>query len=166
MLQLLQRSSNPVTDPTPKKHIHVACAIIERDDLTLAAQRSAIMSLPLKWEFPGGKLEKGESPEECLHRELMEELDVIVSIDQPLPQLTHSYDSFTVTLYPFVCLLKSEEITLHEHAALAWLPPEELHTLDWLEADRPVLEAYIQTKSGSLPLIQGEGRCNSEKIAQ
>jgi 8-oxo-dGTP diphosphatase len=128
----------------PKKHVHVACALIERDGLVLAAQRSAVMSLPLKWEFPGGKLEPGESPEECLRRELIEELGVIATIGQPLAQLTHSYEAFTVTLYPFICSLQSPEITLYEHAAIAWLLPHDLHTLDWLEADRPVLDTYLQ----------------------
>jgi 8-oxo-dGTP diphosphatase len=127
---------------TPKKHVHVACALIERNGLLLAAQRSATMSLPLKWEFPGGKLEAGESPEECLKRELVEEMGVTVSVRLQLPQLTHSYDTFTVTLHPFVCSIGEETITLHEHSAMVWLPPHELHTLDWLEADRPILEAY------------------------
>jgi 8-oxo-dGTP diphosphatase len=135
-------------DTSSKMHIHVACALIERDGLLLAAQRSAVTSLPLKWEFPGGKLEPGESPEECLRRELVEELGVTVSIRQTLPRLTHSYDSFTVTLYPFVCSLETEEITLHEHAAITWLSPHEFHTLDWLAADRPVLESYAQLIHG------------------
>lgn len=134
-----------MNEPTPQKHIHVACALIERDGLVLAAQRSATMNLPLKWEFPGGKLEVGESAEECLQRELIEEMGVAITIGQSLPEHTHSYDTFTVTLYPFVCSIKSEDsITLHEHAAMVWLPPEKLHTLDWLEADRPVLKAYEQ----------------------
>ena len=133
---------------TLKKHIHVACALIERDGLVLAAQRSAAMSIPLKWEFPGGKLEAGESPEECLRRELVEEMGVIIAVGRPLPQHTHSYDTFTVTLYPFICTIESETITLHEHAAMAWLPPHELHTLDWAEADWPVLEEYAQQIDG------------------
>ena len=90
-----------------KKHIHVACALIERDGLVLAAQRSAVMNLPLKWEFPGGKLEAGESAVECLQRELVEEMGVIIAVGRPLPLHTHSYDSFTVTLYPFVSCRKS-----------------------------------------------------------
>jgi mutator protein MutT len=126
------------------RHIHVACAVIERDGLVLAAQRSATMSLPLKWEFPGGKLEAGESPEECLRRELVEELGVTISVGRALPLHTHAYDSFTVTLYPFVCALESDTITLHEHAAMVWLQPEELHTLDWAEADWPVIRTYLQ----------------------
>jgi 8-oxo-dGTP diphosphatase len=133
-----------VSATVPKKHIHVACALIERDGRVLAAQRSVLMSLPLKWEFPGGKLESGESPEECLRRELAEELGVAVDIGMALPQRTHSYESFTVTLYPFVCSLISESITLHEHAAICWLLPEELHTLDWLDADRPIISLYKQ----------------------
>ena len=134
----------------PKKHIHVACALIERDGLVLAAQRSAVMNLPLKWEFPGGKLEAGESAEECLQRELVEEMGVIITVGPPLPLQTHSYDTFTVTLYPFVCSMASDTITLHEHAAITWLPPEELHTLDWAEADWPVLEAYARMIGGKL----------------
>jgi len=133
-----------LNDTTPTKHVHVACALIEHDGLLLAAQRSATMSLPLKWEFPGGKLEAGESPEECLKRELMEEMGVTVAVRLPLPQQTHSYDTFTVTLHPFVCSIGEETITLHEHSAMTWLPPHQLHTLDWLEADRPILDAYAR----------------------
>ena len=125
------------------KHIHVACAIIERDGLVLAAQRSDMMSLPLKWEFPGGKIDPGESSEECLQRELVEEMGVRVYVGKNLPTHTHHYSAFSVTLYPFVCVIESGEITLHEHAAIAWLTPEKLHTLDWAEADLPVIEMYI-----------------------
>jgi len=137
-----------VNGTTPKKHVSVACALIERDGLVLAAQRSAAMSLPLKWEFPGGKLEAGESAEECLRRELVEEMGVTIAVGRPLPLHTHSYDTFTVTLYPFVCTIESSTITLHEHAAMVWLPPNELHTLDWAEADWPVLETYARLVHG------------------
>ena len=125
------------------KHIHVTCAIIERDGLVLAAQRSAAMSLPLKWEFPGGKIDPGESAEECLRRELVEELSILVSVGKSLPASTHRYPTFTVTLYPFVCSIASGDIVLHEHAAIDWLPPGQLQTLDWAEADWPVIEAYL-----------------------
>jgi len=125
------------------KHIHVTCAIIERDGLVLAAQRSAAMSLPLKWEFPGGKIDPGESAEECLRRELVEELGIHVSVGKSLPASTHRYPTFTVTLHPFVCSIASGDIVLHEHAAIDWLPPGQLQTLDWAEADWPVIEAYL-----------------------
>ena len=101
------------------------------------------MSLPLKWEFPGGKIDKGESPEECLKRELLEELGIQVSVDRVLSTSTHSYPTFTVTLHPFVCSIDSGDIVLHEHAAITWLPPEKLHTLDWADADIPVIESYL-----------------------
>jgi len=110
----------------------------------LATRRSATMSLPLKWEFPGGKLEPGESPQECLHRELHEELGVQVSIAADLPIVTHSYPDFTCTLYPFVCTLAGGELILHEHDQLVWLSPSQLHSLDWLAADLPVLAAYLE----------------------
>ncbi|MEI6209181.1 MAG: (deoxy)nucleoside triphosphate pyrophosphohydrolase [Desulfuromonadales bacterium] len=125
------------------KHIQVACAIIERDGLVLAAQRSAVMSLPHKWEFPGGKIDQGESPEECLRRELLEEMSVSIFVGNPLSPGTHQYESFIVTLYPFVCSIVSGEIVLHEHSAIVWLPPQKLSTLNWAEADLPVIRSYI-----------------------
>jgi 8-oxo-dGTP diphosphatase len=126
------------------KHIHVTCAIIERDGLVLAAQRSEGMSMPLKWEFPGGKIDPGESPEECLRRELLEEMSIQVGIEESLPASTHHYTKFAITLYPFICSLKTESIVLQEHAAIVWLLPEELHALDWAEADLPVLQQFRQ----------------------
>lgn len=128
---------------TAHPHIRVACAIIEQNGLVLAAQRSAAMKLPLKWEFPGGKLEPGELPEECLRRELMEELGVSAGIDRALSCHTHNYPTFTVTLYPFVVRIEGGDMVLHEHAAIIWLSPDRLHELDWLAADRPVIEEYL-----------------------
>lgn len=125
------------------KHIHVACAIIEREGLVLAAQRNGSKSLPYKWEFPGGKIETGESPEECLNRELREEMEIAVDITTALPVHTHHYPVFSVTLHPFVCSIKSGTIAMNEHIAVTWVPPEGLYDLDWAEADFPVLNAYI-----------------------
>jgi 8-oxo-dGTP diphosphatase len=126
-----------------KRHLHVACAIIEQEGKVLAAQRSASASLPLKWEFPGGKIEADETAEECLQRELLEELGVTVSIDAALSPATHSYADFTVTLYPFACRLTDGNITMHEHHALLWLAPERLPELDWAAADLPVINEYL-----------------------
>lgn len=127
-----------------KRFIHVTCAIIERNGLVLAAQRSVSMSMPLKWEFPGGKIKAGESPEECLQRELVEELGVKIVVSQPLHLSTHEYQSITVTLYPFICTIVDGEIKLNEHATLKWLSPDKLHELDWAEADLPVLAGYCK----------------------
>ena len=125
------------------KHIHVACSIIENDGKVLAAQRSSAMSLPLKWEFPGGKIDPGESAEECLQRELVEEMGICVRVLKHLPHSTHHYPEFAITLYPFVCSIESGDIILHEHATAAWMAPDELHTLDWAEADLPVIQSYL-----------------------
>ena len=125
------------------RHLHVACAIIEQGGRVLAAQRSATMSLPLKWEFPGGKIEAGESPEECLIRELMEELGVSVLVGTALSPATHGYPDFTVTLYPFTCQLAGGIITPHEHNALAWIEPQRMPELDWAAADLPVISEYL-----------------------
>ncbi len=125
-------------------HIHVACAVIKKDGLILATQRSARMSLPLKWEFPGGKLEAGESPEECLVRELLEELGVTVRVGQGLAPITYSYPDVIVTLYPFRCDQMEGVMTLLEHHNACWLAPGELSTLDWAEADWPIITCLIK----------------------
>jgi 8-oxo-dGTP diphosphatase len=124
------------------KHIHVTCAIIERDGKVLSTQRSETMSLPLKWEFPGGKNHDGERPEECLKRELREELELEVAVGRRLSPVTHQYPTFKITLYPFICKITSGVMKLHEHKAYTWLTPEKLHELDWAEADIPVLHQY------------------------
>lgn len=122
--------------------LRVACALIEREGLVLAAQRGEGMRMPLKWEFPGGKIEAGETAEACLQRELAEEMGIAVGIVRALPPHTHRYPAFTVTLYPFVCTIAAGEIALAEHRRILWLPPAELPTLDWAEADFPVIAAY------------------------
>ena len=124
-------------------HISVSCAIIERDGLVLAAQRSHKMSMPLKWEFPGGKIDPGETSQACLLRELVEEMGILIRVGRALPPVTHAYPGFTVTLYPFVCTIASGEIQLHEHADAVWLPGHRLCELDWAEADAPVIESYL-----------------------
>ena len=149
-----------MSDPS---HIHVTCAIIERDGLVLAARRSAAMSMPLKWEFPGGKIHPGESPEECLRRELLEELGIHARVGQSLPTSSHSYPSFDITLHPFLCTIDSGEIVLHEHAAIAWLPSDELKTLDWAEADLPVIDAYLSMVGGVRELRRGGGAAETDQ---
>ena len=122
--------------------IHVACAIIEKDGKVLSVQRSETMSLPLKWEFPGGKIDEGEGPEQCLMREVREELGIEVVLVHALSPVSHQYPDFKVTLYPFICRITAGEVTLYEHKACAWLPPEKLHELDWAAADLPLIEGY------------------------
>jgi 8-oxo-dGTP diphosphatase len=129
------------------RSIHVTCAIIEQNGKVLATQRSTAMSMPLKWEFPGGKIDPGETPEECLRREVREELHIEIEVGASLQPVSHAYADFRVTLYPFICAIRSGEIVLHEHAKLVWLLPEELQNLDWAEADLPVLQDYRRIKA-------------------
>jgi 8-oxo-dGTP diphosphatase len=124
-------------------HIHVSCAIIEHGDLVLAARRGLFMRLPLKWEFPGGKIGPDEDPRTCLLREIQEELDMAVEIHTALAPVSHCYHFFGVTLHPYICYAGSNQFTLTEHVEAAWMRPEELPGLDWAEADVPVLDSYL-----------------------
>ena len=144
-------SSSATATEHDRPHLQVSCAIIERDGLVLAARRSAAMSLPLKWEFPGGKIDLGESPEACLVRELYEELRVRVQVERRLPASTHHYPSATVTLHPFVCTITAGQADPQEHDTIIWCTPDELRTLDWAAADVPVLAAYLAARGTDTP---------------
>jgi 8-oxo-dGTP diphosphatase len=130
--------------------LHVTCAIIEHEGKILICQRSPRMKLPLKWEFPGGKIEDGESMETCLIREVHEELGLAIRIREALTPVEHRYPDFSLTLYPFHCTLSGGELKLAEHAQAIWVTLEELPTYDWAEADLPIvreLSARIGTIS-------------------
>ncbi len=126
----------------------VVCALIERDGHVLMAQRPAHKHLGGKWEFPGGKIEHGETPEVALHRELQEELGCTVEILRALTPHTHAYAAVTVQLIPFVTrlLLTSGAPQTHEHAALRWVPAAELTALDLPAADLPIIADYLRPK--------------------
>ena len=132
--------------PTPTP-IAVACALIERDGHLLMAQRPAHKHLGGKWEFPGGKIEPGETPEAALHRELREELGCTVELLRPLAPHTHAYAAVTVQLIPFVVRLlpDSPAPQTHEHAALLWVPAADLLALDLPEADLPIITDYLRS---------------------
>ena len=122
--------------------IQVTCAIIENGNHVLICQRSAKMKMPLKWEFPGGKLEPGETEQECIVREIREELLLDIRIIRPLPKVTHHYVDFSITLIPFVCHVAGGKLKLKEHKQAVWVPKEQLQEYDWAAADVPVLAAY------------------------
>lgn len=125
-----------------KTVVRVPCAIIEHRGKVLAGQRSAALSFPLKWEFPGGKQEKNETDEETLVREIREELNVEIQIVQKLPVTAKDQGWREIILVPFVCKLKTSNIVLTEHEQISWLSPENLHSLDWTEADLGVIKSY------------------------
>jgi 8-oxo-dGTP diphosphatase len=125
--------------------LQVTCAIIENNGKILCAQRSEKMKLPLKWEFPGGKIEERESLKACLKREIREELGIEIDILEQLPSFEHSYSAdFSIELFPFRCKILSNEIHLAEHKQIKWLSLEELEKLDWAKADVPIVN-YLKT---------------------
>ena len=103
------------------------------------------MTLPLKREFPGGKVEDNERFEQTIVREVFEELNLRVSVIEQLPSFSHNYESHTITLIPFICKIEEGVIILTEHEAFCWLSPNYLLDLDWAAADIPVAENYLQT---------------------
>lgn len=123
--------------------IHVTCALIERAGRVLVAQRAPDKALAGKWEFPGGKIDPDETPEDCLRREILEELGCAVTVQTPLTPVTHPYPAGTIHLLPFRCTVNSGEPTALEHSAIDWIEPGELLQIDLAEADRPIAREYI-----------------------
>lgn len=132
-----------------QKITRVTCAIIENDGKILAAQRSQVMSMPSKWEFPGGKIEPGEEADECIVREIREEIDAEIKIIHPLPGHIFDYGSTRIELIPFICKITGGALKCKEHEKIVWEIPEKLDVLDWAEADILILKdymKYIETK--------------------
>ncbi len=123
--------------------LKVACAIIFKDNKVLIAQRSESMTLPLKWEFPGGKIETGETMEEGLKREIMEELNINISVGKALSVVEHHYADFSLHLYPFVCAYLDGNLEAREHAQVKWESLANLEEYDWAEADLPVVKELL-----------------------
>ncbi|HNA98295.1 MAG TPA: (deoxy)nucleoside triphosphate pyrophosphohydrolase [Marmoricola sp.] len=123
-----------------KRQISVVGAVILRDGLVLCAQRGPDGSLPGMWEFPGGKIEPGESPQVALCREIIEELHCEVVVGEEVATTTHEYDFGVVTLTTFYCQLRSGDPQLTEHAELRWVAPSQLAGLEWAPADIPAID--------------------------
>ena len=120
------------------KTIEVVAAIIIREGQVFATQRG-YGEFQGWWEFPGGKLESGECPQEALIREIHEELDAEISVGELLETVEWDYPNFHLTMHCFVCSLTSESLHLNEHEAAAWLTMETLHSVKWLPADEGIL---------------------------
>ena len=122
------------------RQIRVVGAVILRDGLVLCAQRGPAGALPGLWEFPGGKIEDGESPETALKREINEELRCEVQVESEITTTSHEYDFGVVTLTTFYCTLISGTPQATEHADIAWLSPQDLSSVEWAPADIPTVE--------------------------
>jgi 8-oxo-dGTP diphosphatase len=121
------------------KIIHVSCLVLLHQGKVLATQRSEKMDLPGFWEFPGGKMEPGESPTTCSIREIWEELSIGIRISRPLTPVLHTYPNKSIQLIPFLATWESGTLQLTEHAQIQWLAQKDLLSLDWAPADIPIL---------------------------
>ena len=128
-----------------RKHHQVVAAVVEVDGQVLCMQRgeSRFPYTSHKWEFPGGKVEPGETPEQALHRELLEEMDFDVEVHELLATVTHDYPDFTITLAAYRCTASTTDFTMHEHTASRWLPWDELKILPWCAADEKLISSFM-----------------------
>lgn len=121
------------------KQIEVVAAVIRKDGRVFATQRG-YGDWKGCWEFPGGKIEPGETPEEALRREILEELQAEISVDEFLCTVEYDYPKFHLTMHCYFCSLLSETFHLNEHEAAQWLKADELDNIRWLPADVMVVE--------------------------
>lgn len=121
------------------KKITVVAAVIQCDNRIFATQRG-YGEWKDWWEFPGGKIEEGETPEKALQREIKEELATEIEVGELITSVEYDYPKFHLTMHCFLCSVKTGELTLLEHEAAKWLGIEELYTVKWLPADEEVVE--------------------------
>ena len=123
------------------KTIDVVAAIIEKDGEILATQRG-YGEFEGGWEFPGGKVEAGEAPEQAIVREIKEELNADIAVGSFLVQVEHDYPAFHLSMKCYLCTLKDPSFELLEHHAAKWLDLEHIESVDWLPADVKVVSAF------------------------
>ena len=124
------------------KTIEVVAAVIIRDGEVFATQRG-YGEFKGWWEFPGGKIESGECPQEALKREIHEELDAEIEVEELLETVEWDYPNFHLTMHCFICSLLSESLHLNEHEAATWLTHETLRSVKWLPADEILLDKVV-----------------------
>lgn len=121
------------------KTINVVAAIIRHEDKIFATQRG-YGEFKDGWEFPGGKIEEGETPEQALIREIKEELDTEIEVGELIDTVEYDYPQFHLTMHCFWCKVKSGDLVLKEHEAAKWLTKENINSVDWLPADLGLIE--------------------------
>lgn len=126
------------------KTIEVVAAIIKKDNEVLATQRG-YGDFKGGWEFPGGKIEPGEEPKEALKREIKEELDAKIIVNEVLCTIEHDYSDFHLVMHCYLCELEENtEIILKEHEAAQWVNNNNIHMIDWLPADIKILDKIVE----------------------
>lgn len=134
------------------KHYHVVAAVVARQHTYLCVQKgqTRYAYTTLKYEFPGGKIEPGETPEEALRRELLEEMDYPVTVGRHLVTVHHAYPDFEITLEAYCCTAADENFVLKEHVSSCWLPADRLDGLDWAAADVAIVRALQEADRGEI----------------
>ncbi len=120
--------------------LKVTCAIIVRQNKILVTQLSSVAAHPYKWEFPGGKLNHNEKVEDCITREIKEELEIEIGIKESMIAVIHDYGFKHIELIPFLCNVKSGRIKLNVHNNYKWVTLENLNEIDFAEADRKLIQ--------------------------
>jgi 8-oxo-dGTP diphosphatase len=120
--------------------IDVTCAILVRNEKLLVCQRRAGTEQAFLWEFPGGKVEQGETYEQCIVREIMEELGVEMKIDKPLLSVEYHYPNRTIRLIPFLGHIPQGEPISLDHHAIEWIGIDQIDKLEWSDADKALIE--------------------------
>lgn len=126
------------------KHYNVVAAVIIDNGEVLCMQRgqTKFEYTSYKWEFPGGKIEPNESPEEALQREILEEMDMQICVDKHLVTVEHEYKDFCITMAAYICKpINGRSFSMNEHHAFKWLAPSQLSNLDWAAADIGIADA-------------------------
>ena len=121
------------------KNIRVVAAIIINKDKVFATQRG-YGEFKDGWEFPGGKIEKGETPEQALEREIQEELETKIQVNEKIDTVEYDYPNFHLSMDCFICNIIEGDLILKEHEAAKWLSKEELYSVNWLPADEGLIE--------------------------
>ena len=126
-------------------HSQVVAAILFHNERILCVQRGIgkYPYISLKWEFPGGKVEQGETLESALKREIQEELEMEISVENEFLRVDYDYPDFNIRLISFICNSNDSTFKLTEHLNYKWLLREELQQLDWAEADKPIVELLM-----------------------
>lgn len=130
------------------KKIEVVAAIIYFGDEILCVQRpeSKLEYISKKFEFPGGKIEKGETHKEALSRELIEELEIKPQINDSYLTVIHTYPDFEITMHSYICIVESKDLNLKEHISGLWLKKDDLKNLDWAAADLPIVSKLMDNE--------------------
>lgn len=128
------------------KHVEVVAAVICHGEEILCMQRPVGKHeyISLKFEFPGGKIEAGEGEVAALERELMEEMEMKVQVEDKFLVVNHTYPDFTLTMNSYICKVDKKDFVMKEHVDFKWLRKEELNQLDWALADIPIMEKIMR----------------------